>query len=185
MKYLFILLLVFGCARASNPHTFKTSGFTDSEKESIQLAIDEWASYGYLGFLDDNCSDCSEIKKVNKIIVPYEFEGVKIRSEEQHNELGCTYAELDKGFGIKTTGDPYNTSETISYVIQILDVSSPELLEKNKGNKKDWSDLLRFIALHEIGHTFGKHHLSDINTVMYANIGSKVYNLTEADLEDN
>jgi len=146
-----ITLLLASCASASVPHAFEAKGFSPAEVQALQQAAAQWTAAGHPTIITtEYCEDCSVIRSVSRIQLCTHVAGITRCEDAPSTALAST--QYDSG----TSDTPSATAD--HYEISIL---------AHRGESQEWYehrgasdnlDYVHLLALHELGHTWGRGH---------------------------
>jgi hypothetical protein len=162
-----ILLLtgLIGCANSTQPHVFKASRFTDEE------------------IANTDGVESSTVELTDAIESKHYCAGIVLKTKYLH-AVGNCLATVDH-LGIRSSAECDENTDAESYLIQILDSRQGDRGVRWFGNTSTtWNTRLRTTFLHELGHTYGRAHLSRDGTVMNALTSGQTEHLTVFDLEN-
>jgi len=167
-------LLAQACAYSSVPHAFEARGFSPAEVEVIRDAAAQWSDAGYPTIVTtDACDGCSVIRSVHRLRMCGSVAGVQHCIDAPATSLAMT--QYDSGL------DSTSTADADHYGVSIL---------AHRGETPEWYaargvednlDYVHQMALHELGHTWGREHGAP-GTAMCAHIDCMSHYLTAADV---
>jgi hypothetical protein len=145
------VLLLASCVATPVPHAFQAEGFSPAEVQALQQAASQWTAAGHPTIVTtERCDDCSGIKSVSRLQWCTHLAGVTNCTDAPSTSLAST--QYDSG----TSDTP--TADADHYEISILAHRGESAEWYEHRGASDNLDYVYLLALHEIGHTWGRSH---------------------------
>lgn len=177
-----------GCADSSLPTVYDAHGFSADEISILQSAADEWcakSNNAHCALVIDSPPgfNSSTVTLSSSMDTDHSFGGVVVKTEHS-GAVGNCIATVNHA-GIRSTASCTENPDAESFAIKILDSRAGDNgVNWFHGTKTSWNTRLRTVFLHELGHAFGRPHLSKDGTVMNAITTNEAEHLTNDDLSD-